>query len=128
MKKFLIWNKKDQILTPSGEVYTASQWIEKHPVAGFDTISIVCSAGEVNGAFFGVLSQMKQMREQMGADFSDCTSDEEILEAIEAFDDELNAQDEQSVSNEELTATSLASIAASLEFQNMMSLEDAEVV
>lgn len=128
MNKYKIWNKKEKIITPVGEVLTPEQWIDRYPVAGVEGIVVVCAAGEINGGFFGTLGQMKQMREQMGADFSNCTSDEEILEAIEAFDDDLNSQNEQSVSNEELTATSLASIAASLEFQNMMPLEDAEVV
>ena len=50
-----------------------------------------------------------------------------MLDAIEAFEDAQNAPGE-AVSNEELTATSLASIAASLEYQNMLTLDDAEVV
>ena len=53
--------------------------------------------------------------------------DQEVLDAIEAFEDAQNAPGE-AVSNEELTATSLASIAASLEYQNMLTLDDAEVV
>ena len=50
-----------------------------------------------------------------------------VVAAIEAFEDAQNAPGE-AVSNEELTATSLASIAASLEYQNMLTLDDAEVV
>lgn len=129
--KYAIWNKKDNILTPIGEVLTPKQWIERYPIAGVDSITVICAAGEINGAFFGTLGSMVEMYEKQGADFSACTTDEEKLAVIEAFDDEREqAQREASadvISNEELTATSLASIAASLEYQNMLTLEDVEV-
>lgn len=127
MKRYAIWNKTDKIITPIGEVLTPEQWIKRYPVAGLDSITVVCAAGELNGAFFGTLGQMVQMYEAKGADFSACTTDEEKLEVIEAFEDAANTVSEETVSNEELTATSLASIAASLEYQNMLTLDDAEV-
>ncbi len=131
MKKYAIWNKNDLIITPVGEVLTPEQWIGRYPVAGLDNITVVCAAGEINGAFFGTLGQMVEMYERQGADFSGCTTPEEKLTVIETFDTEMeNAQKEASanaVSNEELTATSLASIAASMEYQNMLTLDDTEV-
>lgn len=123
--KYAIWNKKDPIITPIGEVLTAEQWMERYPVAKLDSITVVCSAGEINGAFFGTLGQMVGMYEEMGCDFSACTTADDKLKAIEAF---LAAEAATStISNDELTAVSLASIAASLEYQNMMTLEDATV-
>lgn len=122
--KYAIWNKSDPVITPIGEVLTAAQWIERYPVAGLNSITVVCAAGEINGAFFGTLGQMTSMYEEMGCDFSACTTAEEKLVAIETFEANRNAA-APSTSNEDLTATSLASIAASLEYQNMMSLEDA---
>ena len=131
MKKYAIWNKEDNILTPIGEVLTPEQWIERYPIAGIENITVICSAGEINGAFFGTLGQIVEAYERQGADFSTCTTPEEKLAVIEAFDEEKEQiQKEASanaVSNEELTATSLASIAASMEYQNMMTLEDVEV-
>lgn len=131
MKKYAIWNKTDNIITPIGEVLTPEQWIARYPVAGIPSITVVCAAGEINGAFFGTLGQMVQGYEARGCDFSSCTTPEEKLAAIEAFDEakriKMVEKNANIVSNEELTATSLASIAASLEFQNMMSLEDMEV-
>lgn len=128
--KYAIWNKKDNILTPIGEVLTPEQWIQRYPVAGLESITVICAAGEINGAFFGTLGSMVEMYEKQGADFSSCKTAEEKLAVIEAFEDEREqAQREASttsVSNEELTATSLASIAASMEYQNMMTLEDVE--
>ena len=127
MKRYAIWNKQDPILTPIGEVLTSEQWIERYPIAGIPTITVVCGAGEINGGFFGTLGQMIQLYESQGCDFSACETNEEKLEAIEAFEDAQNATPSERVSNAELTATSLASIAASMEYQNMMTLDDVEV-
>lgn len=118
-KRYAIWNKQDPILTPVGEVLTAEKWIERYPVAGVASITVVCGAGEINGAFFGTLGQMVQMYEAQGADFSACTTAEEKLEVIEAFEDAMN-----SATSEEPTAEER--IAAALEYQVMASLPDEE--
>lgn len=132
MNKYAIWNKKDPILTPSGEVFTAEQWIQRYPVAGLDSITVLCAAGEINGAFFGTLGQMVDMYTRQGCDFSACVTPQDKLDAIHAFDEAREAAQKEAaantVSNEELTATSLASIAASMEYQNMMTLDDVEEV
>ena len=125
MKRYAIWDKKSPIITPIGEVLTAEQWMERYPVAALDHITVVCSAGEINGGFFSTLGQLTQSYENMGVDFSECITAEDKLLAIEKFETEANSN--HGVSNEELSATSLASIAASLEFQNMMMLPDVEV-
>ena len=127
MKRYAIWNKQDVILTPIGEVFTPEQWIQRYPIAGLENVTVICAAGEINGGFFGTLGQMVQMYQAQGVDFSSCTTDEEKLATIEAFEDAQNEATRNTISNEELTATSLASIAASMEYQNMLTLEDVEV-
>lgn len=127
MSKYAIWNKRDPVITPIGEVLTAEQWMERYPVAGIPSITVVCAAGEINGGFFGTLGQMVQIYEDRGCDFSACVTDQDKLAAIESFDVTANKPTE-SISNEELTVTSLASIAASLEYQNMLTLPDEEVL
>lgn len=124
--RYAIWNKQDPVITPIGEVLTAAQWIERYPVAGLPSITVVCAAGEINGGFFGTLGQLVDTYTRQGCDFSECKTPEEKLAAIEAFENERNAAAAQGTSNDDLTSTSLASIAASLEYQNMMSLEDAK--
>ena len=116
MKRYAIWNKTDPIITPIGEVLTAEQWIARYPVAGVGSITIVCAAGEINGAFFGTLGQMVQMYTAQGCDFSECATDEEKLEAIEAFEDAMNAPNTEPSTDER--------IAAALEYQVMASLPD----
>ena len=118
MKRYAIWNKTDTIITPKGEVLTPEQWIKRFPVAGIDTITVVCSAGEINGAFFGTLGQMVLNAENMGCDFSSCTTNEEKLATIEAFEDAMNAPSTEPTAEER--------IAAAMEYQIMASLEDVE--
>lgn len=120
--KYAIWNKKDSIITPIGEVLTAEQWIKRYPVAGLDSITVVCAAGEINGGFFGTLGQMVQMYEAQGCDFSNCNTDEEKLNAIEEFD---KAQ-EQEADKAKTVPTTDERIAAALEYQVMSSLPDVE--
>lgn len=135
MNKYAIWNKKDPILTPIGEVLTAEQWIDRYPIAGVPSITVVCAGGEINGGFFGTLGQLVELYEKQGCDFSTCETAEGKLAAIEAFDDareaeqaaQAKAQAEAKATAEDLTATSLASIAASMEYQNLLTLEDTEV-
>lgn len=110
MKRYAIWNKIDPVITPIGEVLTPEQWIERYPVAGIASITVICAAGEVNGAFFGTLGQMVQMYEAQGCDFSSCTTAEEKLAVIEAFEDAMNAPSTEPTSEER--------IAAALEYQN----------
>lgn len=130
MKKFKIWDKKTPIITPIGEYLTPEQWIARYPAAGKDSITVLCGAGEINGSIFATLGQTVMDYEKLGCDFSGCTTDEEKLEAIEAFEDAREAAEAEAIAEakakEELTAMSLASIAASLEYQNMMTLPDVE--
>lgn len=111
MKRYAIWNKQDQVITPVGEVLSAAQWIARYPVAGIASIKVVCAAGEINGAFFGTLGQMKLNYENMGADFSTCVTDEDVLKVIEDFEDAANAHSTEPTT-EERTAAALETIAA----------------
>lgn len=104
MSRYAIWNKQDRILTPIGEVLTAEQWISRYPIAGVETVTVVCAAGEINGAFFGTLGQMVQMYEANGADFSACTTNEEKLAVIEAFEDEMNKPSTEPTTDERQAA------------------------
>lgn len=119
MARYAIWNKKDAIITPIGEVFTAEQWMERYPVARLEHIKVVCGGGEINGAFFGTLGSMVEHYEKQGCDFSECTTDEEKLAAIEAFEDEMNKPSTEPTAEER--------IAAAMEYQVMSSLPDEEV-
>ena len=126
MKHYAIWNKTDPVITPIGEVLTAEQWMTRYPVAALDTITVICAAGEVNGAFFGTLGQMVQMYEAEGCDFSDCTTPEEKLARIEEFDAAKEAAAKAAAEEAAMTPTANERIAAALEYQVMSTLPDEE--
>ena len=132
MSKYAIWDKVSSVVVPTGAVFTAEQWKAKYPVAALDSITVVCAGGEINGGFFGTLGQMVDMYAKQGADFSACATAEEKLAVIEAWEDAKEAEAAEAAANaaaqEELNAASLASIAASMEYQNMLTLEDTEEV
>lgn len=112
MSKYAIWDKSSPVITPIGEVLTAEQWIARYPVAGLESITVVCAAGEINGGFFGTLGQMKQMYEAQGADFSNASTNEEVLEVIEEFEAAMNTPNNEPSAEER--------IAAALEYQNLI--------
>ena len=109
MSRYAIWDKQSPVITPIGEVLSSEQWIQRYPAAGVPTIQVVCAGGEINGAFFGTHGKM-------GCDFSACVTDQDKLDAIEAFEDAQNAPSTQPTSEER--------IAAALEYQVMASLPD----
>lgn len=130
MSRYAIWNKKDPILTPIGEVLTADKWIERYPIAGLERITVVCAGGEVNGAFFGTLGQMVEMYSKAGCDFSACETAEDKLAAIEAFEDAREAEEheaaiaaaEQGASIAERQAAALEAIASGQTTENAAAL------
>ena len=119
-KRYAIWDKQTPIITPIGEVLSAEQWIARYPMAALDSITVLCAAGEINGGFFGTLGQMRQMYENEGADFSACTTPEEELQVIEDFD----AARDAAAAEAAMLPTSEERIAAALEMQNLMAMED----
>ena len=116
MSKYAIWNKKDPVITPIGEVLSAEKWIERYPVAGVASITVVCAAGEINGAFFGTLGSMVDMYAKEGCDFSSCVTAEDKLVAIEAFEDAREAE-------AKAAAEEAATHAASAEERQVAALE-----
>ena len=90
-KRYAIWDKVSPVITPVGEVLTAKEWMARYPVAALEHITVVCAAGEVNGAFFGTLGQMKTAFENRGADFSRCETAEDALLVMEEFEERENA-------------------------------------
>lgn len=117
--RYKIWDRKEDIICPSGDIFTPEQWMERYPVAQIESLNVVCADGVFNGAYFGILEQMKKSCENAGCDFSVCTSNEEILQKIEDFEIEMNTPDTT-------TATAEERIAAALEAQVMLSMPDDE--
>lgn len=111
MAKYKIWDRESDIVTPVGRIYTAKQWIEKHPIAGIT--KTVVKDSEINGAIFEVFSAMVERAKMAGVDFSACETDQDYLDAIEAYEEEQRAAANTYVSAEER-------IAAAMEYQNAL--------
>lgn len=108
--RYVVWDKVSPVLTPVGEVLTPDKWIGRYPAAGI--IKTVCAGGELNGAYFGVFSTMVNMYAAQGCDFSECVKDQDYLDAIEAFEDEMNKPNTEPTAEER--------IAAAMEYQNAL--------
>lgn len=123
MSRYAIWNKKDNIITPSGAVFTAQQWIEKYPVAGIDTITVLCSAGEINGGFFGTLGSVQEQYAARGCDFTGCVTPEEKLACIDAFDERQRVIQAEKAAEAAASAQAAKAAEASLAEREVTALE-----
>lgn len=85
--KYKIWDKQEPIYTPVGEVFTAQQWLDKWPWAKLPNTKCVISVGPINGAVMGEFSSFVEQYKKMGCPIDDAMTDEEILQAIEDFED-----------------------------------------
>jgi len=85
--KYKIWDKKEPIYTPVGEMFTAQQWLDKWPWAKLPNTKCVISAGPINGAVMGEFSSFVEQYKKMGCPIDDTMTDEEILQTIEDFED-----------------------------------------
>lgn len=122
MKIIEKYTGKKTYMFPNGALATPDVMIAQFPaVLAFVHIIETDEAGEVAFA----VENLSAMRSMYNLD-KNLTEEE----AIAAIQDIRNTEPEinNSISNEELTATSLASIAAQLEYQNMMTLDDVEEV
>ena len=130
MRKYEIWDKKTPVIMPSGQVLTPEEYMEMFPMFKLDHITAICRAGEVGGSFYSTLGQLVYRYTERGCDFTGCETAEEKLAAIEAFDDAQEKAEAEALAEakarEDMQADSLVSIAASLEYQNMMTLPDVE--
>lgn len=91
-KRYVIWDEVSDIYTPSGEKFTAEMWMNRYPIVRLETEYLVISGASYNGGFCMVYSDMVDIYEKMGCDFSECTEDDmqSYLDAIEAFEDARN--------------------------------------
>ena len=114
MARYQIWNKTDNIITPSGHQFTAQEWADRYPWAKLPGVKMVITAPPINGGCAEVFDTFVSIRKRQGAAITDGMTDEEVLAAIEDWED--NPPD-LGPSVEERTA-------AALEFLALNSLPD----
>jgi hypothetical protein len=108
-KRYVIWDEKSDVYTPSGEVFSAEQWLARYPIAKLASEYLVISGATYNGGFCMVYSDMVDIYEKMGCDFSECGTDMQAhLDAIEAFEELMNTPvEDDTVSDETRIADAL---------------------
>lgn len=116
--RYQIWNKTDEIYTPAGTKFTPEEWLAKYTWAAIPGVKMVITTGPINGGVAMEFENMKLIYSSRGAAITDDMTDEEVLAAIEDFEDNPPGADEPSV--EERTA-------AALEFLAMSNLPDETV-
>lgn len=110
--RYQIWNKTDDIYTPSGKRFTAEEWAARYPWSQIPGAKMIITAGLINGGAAMEFEATRQVYLQQGAAITDGMTDDEVLAAIEYFEDH-PPQGEPSAEER---------IAAAMEFQNAMSL------
>lgn len=114
MPRYQIWNKTDDIYTPSGAHFTAAEWAGQYPWVNIPGAKMIITTGIINGGAAMEFTATVEHYKRMGAAVTDSMTDAEILATIEDFED--NPPD-PGPSVEERTA-------AALEFLAMNSLPD----
>ena len=122
-KRYAIWDKVSDIYTPVGERLSAQQWIDRYGwIKAPGSVPIV-AAGLINGALIDELGQMKNRYEQQGCTFTEAMSNQEILDAIETFEDQRAAEAKAAAEEAANTPSAEERLAAAVEFQNLLAME-----
>lgn len=114
MAKYQIWDRTSDIFTPSGHRFTPTEWVSQFQWLNAPGAKMIISAGVINGGCALEFDSYVENAKKRGAPITGDMTDEEVLAAIEAFED---APPDYSPTVEERTA-------AALEFLAMNSLPD----
>lgn len=114
-KRYQIWNKTDDIYTPSGAHFSAEEWADRYAWIKIPGAKMIITTPPINGGAALEWNATIEQYKRSGAAITDGMSDEEVLAAIEKFEDNPPGSDEPSI--EERTA-------AALEFIALTSLPD----
>lgn len=117
--KYQIWDKVSDIITPRGEVLSAEQWMNRYPMTAIEGIKIVIGGGVINGSVCMEYTSMIETYQKRGCDFSACTTVQECLDLIEAFEDEQNTIALTTISDQTRIADALEDLVVMQELSAM---------
>lgn len=109
---YKIWNKQENLVTPTMEVLTPQQVFEKYPAAQLNGFEFIICDSPITMGVFMEFETTKQQYKQMGASIEDNMSVEDVLSAITQFEE----------TPQEHVSTAEERIASALEFQVMMNI------
>ena len=106
--KYKIWDKQENLVTPITEASTPSEVFAKYPASRVDGLKFIIADQPINMAVFMELETTKRQYASLGVTFTNDMTDQQVLDAITAFEE--TPQPQQIPSPEER-------IAAALEYQ-----------
>lgn len=120
MAKYVIWDEVSDVFTPSGDVFTAGQWLAKYPAARHPQIDLVVAGDSaINGAFCQEYTSLVEVYRKSGCDFTGCETKQDHLDRIEEFENQRNEEAANYVSPEErLAAATEAQVLIALDNQS----------
>ena len=87
MAKYIIWDEKSDVITPSGDFFTAAEWLDRYPMAKSANVDLVMAGDSaVNGAFCQEYTSFVNIYRQQGCDFTGCETKQDHLDRIEQFE------------------------------------------
>ncbi len=105
MARYQIWDKQTDVYTPSNEHFSAQEWADRYPWVKIPGAKMVITTGIINGGAAMEFGATVSHYKAQGAAITDGMTDEEILSAIENFEDNPPGADEPS--SEERIAAAL---------------------
>ena len=111
--KYKLWNKTDALITPTGKVFSPAEVFEKYPASAIEGFDYIISDSPVNMAVFMQYDQTVEMYKDMGLDIPEGLTKNEVVTLISNFQPE-----------EPKAVSAYDRIAAALEFNNLLMLED----
>lgn len=85
--RYQIWNGTDNIITPSGAQFTASEWADRYSWVKLPGAKMIITAGLINGGAAMEYESTVEHYRKAGAAITDLMTDDEVLAAIEDFED-----------------------------------------
>lgn len=113
-KLYQLWDKKSDIITPSGKEFTAEEWMQRYPWTRRPGTEMVITAGEINGGRADNLNMLATMYSAQGLEIPEGATAQEILDLVEAWENRTPPEPETPDTNER--------IAAAMEAQLMMTM------
>lgn len=125
MAKYKLWDKQSPIYTLGRDengkmIWDAQEYIDTHaPWAANPAVKIIVADGPINGMVFMDFWNVKNRAIESGLEIPEGFTDEEVLGLLENWEDINNLPDQ--------TPTAQERIAAAMEYQNLLTMEDETV-
>lgn len=126
MARYILWDHTSNVITPSGEVFTAEEWEDRYPAAAH--IDYVMSGSEMNGALMQSYGAMIDHYTAQGCDFTGCITKQQRLNRIEQFEDEQAEAAKQAEERRKQEEAAAEAAAEELALREIEALEDLVVL